>query len=189
MRSLRILALFLGITLLLAGCSHPASAPQTKENALRVQVGQPAPEIQGTDSSGQTFKLSDFRGKVVVIDFWASYCNPCMALVPHGQALVKRLEGKPFVLLGVNRDESRDLLKATEKAKSITWRSWHDGIENDEGGPISKAWGVKVMPTMFVIDAKGIIRYTDLATAKEMEEAVEKLLQEMEQDQGGKKSS
>jgi thiol-disulfide isomerase/thioredoxin len=138
-------------------------------------VGKQAPDLTGVDGAGKALKLSEFRGKVVVLDFWASWCVPCMALVPHERDLVKRLEGKPFVFLGVNFDGSKEELQACEKENKMTWRSFFDGRE----GPIAKQWNVRSIPLIFIIDAKGIIRYKDV-DGEEMDRAVEVLLKEAE---------
>ena len=80
-------------------------------------------------------------------------------MFPHERSLVKRLEGKPFVLLGVNSDESRKELKAVMKKEKITWRSFWNGGRD---GPISREWGIRGWPTLVIIDAKGVIRYRDV---------------------------
>ncbi len=75
----------------------------------------------------------------------------------HERSLVKKMEGKPFALIGVNSDKDRDELKEVLKKENITWRSfWNSGSTN---GPIARAWGVKSWPTLVVIDAKGVIRF------------------------------
>src|SRR4051812_28532311 len=97
-------------------------------------------------------------------------------MYPHERSLVKKLEGKPFALVGVNSDESREKLKKVLEKEKITWRSfWNGGT----GGPISKQWNVHGWPTIYVLDAGGIIRHKNLRD-KQLEEAVEKLLKEME---------
>jgi hypothetical protein len=98
-----------------------------------------------------------------------------MAMVPHERSLVKRLEGKPFALLGVNFDSSKEVLKKCQEKHSISWRSWFDGRR---GGPIAKQWNISVLPTIYVLDAKGIIRYKGVEGAK-MDTAVDTLLKEM----------
>jgi thiol-disulfide isomerase/thioredoxin len=138
-------------------------------------IGKTMPNIKGKDSADREFKLSDCRGKVVVLTFWAGWCPPCMKLVPHERALVKRLAGKPFALVGVNRDASRERLEQCEKKHRITWRSFFDGRH----GPISKEHNIKHMPTIYVLDARGVIRYKDVR-AEAMDRAVDQLLAELE---------
>jgi peroxiredoxin len=97
-------------------------------------------------------------------------------MYPHERSLVKRLEGKPFVLLGVNSD-SKDRLRRAMKKENITWRSWGDG--GNTSGPIAKAWNVKGWPTIYVLDHKGVIRHRDLRD-KELDEAIDTLLKDLE---------
>jgi peroxiredoxin len=93
----------------------------------------------------------------------------------HERSLVKKLKDKPFVLLGVNSDPSADALKAVIKRESMTWPSFVDGGTD---GPIATQWGIQGWPTIFVIDAQGIIRYRDVRD-QQLERAVETLLSEM----------
>ncbi|MBM3833822.1 MAG: TlpA family protein disulfide reductase [Verrucomicrobia bacterium] len=76
-------------------------------------------------------------------------------MYPHERSLVKKLEGKPFVLLGVNSDP-KARFRAVMKKENITWRSWWDG--GNTSGPIASAWGIRGWPTLYLIDHKGIIR-------------------------------
>jgi len=99
-------------------------------------------------------------------------------MYPHERSLVKRLEGKPFALLGINSDP-KDRLRQVMKKENITWRSWWDG--GDTGGPISTTWNVKGWPTTYVLDAKGVIRYRDVRE-EQMDKAVDALLKEMGED-------
>ena len=119
-------------------------------------VGKPAPEIEGKDVDGRAMKLSDSRGKVVVLVFWGSWCGPCMAQVPHERLLAERMRGRPFVLVGVNSDEDREALKVTIEREKITWRSWFD--DGRVGGPIAHRWNVSSWPTVYVVDPRGVIR-------------------------------
>jgi hypothetical protein len=101
-------------------------------------------------------------------------------MYPHERSLVKKMEGKPFVLLGVNSDSDKDDLKAVLEKEKITWRSFWNG--GGPGGPISTAWGVQGWPTLFLIDHKGIIRHKWLGAPPEktLDEAIEKLVKDAE---------
>jgi thiol-disulfide isomerase/thioredoxin len=143
----------------------------------KLAIGKASPEIEAEDLDGVPFRLTQYRGKVVLLTFWATWCGPCMAMVPHERALVKRFEGEPFALLGINADQDNDTAKRAVREHQINWRSWRDVSAKDE--PISKTWNVRSWPTGYVIDHKGIIRYKNLR-GKELEEAVERLLQEAE---------
>ena len=96
-------------------------------------------------------------------------------MVPHERSLVKKLEGKPFALLGVNFDNSKEILKKCEEKNQITWRSFFDGRE----GPIGKKFNIRYLPTIYVLDDKGVIRYKGVRD-KAMDEAVATLLKEVE---------
>jgi thiol-disulfide isomerase/thioredoxin len=125
-------------------------------NDLRRPVGKVAPEIKGEDIQGKVMKLSDYRGKVVMLSFWGEWCGPCMELIPHERSIAKRMDGKPFVLLGVNSDKNRAKAKEVTARDRISWRSWWDG---EAPGPIASQWGVRQWPMIYIIDGKGVIRY------------------------------
>src|SRR4051794_2057733 len=101
-------------------------------------------------------------------------------MYPHERSLVKRLEGKPFALIGVNSDEDKDSLKAAMASEQITWRSFWNG--GGTQGPISSAWRIQGWPTLYLIDHKGIIRqkFLGYVDGPKMDEAVDELLRELE---------
>jgi thiol-disulfide isomerase/thioredoxin len=147
------------------------------DNLPNLKVGGIAPEIDGNDLEGNRMKLSDYRGKAVMVVFWGSWCGPCMAMVPQEKELWQRHRDKPFVLLGVNCGDKLEVAKKTVADKGMDWRSWYDGEEIR--GPIETDYDVRHWPRIFLIDAKGVIRSID-AHGKELDEAVEKLLAEMD---------
>jgi peroxiredoxin len=140
----------------------------------KLAIGKPAPEIEADDLDGVPFKLSQYRGKVVVLTFWATWCGPCMAMIPDERALVTRFEGKPFALLGINGDEDASAANRAVREHQIRWRSWRDSTAKRES--ISTTWHVRAWPATYVIDHAGIIRHKNVK-GKELEAAVEQLLQ------------
>jgi hypothetical protein len=102
-------------------------------------------------------------------------------MYPHERSLVKKMEGKPFALIGVNSDQDRVKLKDALEENQITWRSFWNGPHGTQG-PISRKWIVTGWPTLYVIDAKGVIRYKNphhKGGYNEIDKAIEALLKEM----------
>jgi thiol-disulfide isomerase/thioredoxin len=160
---------------------QPTLGAEAKQELFELQhlrIGKTAPDIAAEGVDGKKFKLSDYRGKVAVVNFWASWCGPCMAMVPHERELVERLKDKPFVLVGVNGDETRDKAKEVMAKEKMTWPSFWNGPRDDEKA-ISRAWNVRGWPTVYVLDAKGVIRYKGVR-GKELDKAVDGLLKELD---------
>jgi peroxiredoxin len=143
-------------------------------NAIEhLKVGKEAPPIQGRDVKGRRLKLSDYRGEVVVVTFWADWCGPCHAELPIQRALVEKFADRPFALLGVNGDPPEKLKQILAREK-ITWPSWADG----PAGPISAAWSVGMWPTTYVLDSHGVVRFRAVS-ADRLDALVSSLLREM----------
>ena len=98
-------------------------------------------------------------------------------MYPHERSLVKRLENEPFALIGVNSDGDLDKLRPRLEEEQITWRSFWNGPDGT-GGPISRAWNVRGWPTIYVLDAQGVIRFKNVR-GEAMDKAVDELLAEM----------
>ena len=140
-----------------------------------LDVGQPAPEIEGTDTDGKALKLSETRGMVVVLTFSCNWCGPCVGMYPQERDLVARHKGRPFALVSVNTDEELATLKASITRGDITWRCWWDGGTD---GPITTRWGIQRFPSIFVLDKTGTIRFKDVK-GHDLDEAVASLLKEV----------
>jgi hypothetical protein len=97
-------------------------------------------------------------------------------MIPHEKQLVERMKNRSFALIGINSDGGRDALTKILKENGISWRNAVDG---DTSGPIATRWNVHGWPTIYILDAQGLIRFRDLRD-KQMEEAVETLLREAE---------
>jgi hypothetical protein len=96
-------------------------------------------------------------------------------MYPHERSLVKRMQNKPFALLGINSDSDLDQLKKRMTEENITWPSWSD---KTTGGPIATAWNVHSWPTIYVLDAKGVIRFKG-PRGSSLDKAVDSLMKEM----------
>lgn len=101
------------------------------------------------------------RRAVVLLVFWASWCGPCVGDIPHEKELVERFAGRPFAIVGVNADESRETATQAMREHATPWRSFWNG-EGGSKGSISAAWNVRGWPTVYVIDHFGVIRHKNL---------------------------
>ncbi len=153
------------------------------ENGPPPAVGQPAPEIAGPAIDGKPLKLSDYRGKVVALVFWGSWCQPCLAEVPRERALVERMKARPFALLGVDcNDEKPAALRAIETER-MTWPHWFDDLRAVQS--IHMRYGITAFPSVVVLDAQGVIRSLN-ARGAELDKLVDELLKETETKDGPK---
>jgi peroxiredoxin len=144
---------------------------------LHLAIGQRAPEIAGPDALGIERKLSDERGKAVVLMFSFKGCGPCEAMYPDNRKLVERYRGRPFAFLGVMGDAEIATTKESIEQGIVTWPVWWDGARP---GPIAEGWNVKGWPETYVLDHKGVIRYRELR-GELLARAVALLVEEAEQ--------
>jgi thiol-disulfide isomerase/thioredoxin len=125
--------------------------------ALKPWTGGPAPALELADLDGAPHRLSDYRGKAVLVNFWATWCEPCRAEMPSIERLRKSMEGKPFTVLAVNVGESSRL--ARDYAEKLPVRF---AVLLDRDGRTTRAWGARVLPASFVVGPDGVIRYSYL---------------------------
>jgi thiol-disulfide isomerase/thioredoxin len=170
----------LALLMTMPGCGKTELPPEGP-GASFVKVGAPAPEIIAVDLDGKTFNLSDYRGKVVDLSFWADWCGWCVKMFPDEKKMVEKYKDRPFVLLGVNGDPTQSAGAESALRHKLTWRSFWNGGET---GPITSRYRVQGWPTSFLIDANGIVRErVDGYQPHLVEAAIEKLVAEAE---GGK---
>jgi peroxiredoxin len=159
-----------------AACRKPeAVEPPERAPAKAEAPAAPAFELKGL--GGGTVRLEDLRGKVALVDFWATFCEPCRESMPELQALYARRKGQGFTVLGVSMDAYPGEVGAFVKALKVDYPIALDP-ENRTRAP----WGVRGLPTAVLLDREGRIRRrwlgTDESAAREMEEAVAALLKE-----------
>jgi DsbE subfamily thiol:disulfide oxidoreductase len=129
--------------LVLAGCSAGSETS-------RAEVGEPAPTFSSFDLDGRPVKLADFRGRVVLLNFWASWCAPCRAEFPR----LRTVHGDKVAVVGVLYDDRAEPALAFAREHGATWPS-----VIDPRGEIAKAYGVGPgIPVTWVVDADGVAR-------------------------------
>jgi len=135
-------------------------------------VGSPAPEIVLKDLQGRDVKLSDLRGKVVLVNFWATWCKPCKEEMPAMQASYDKLRDKGFVVLAVN-----ELEDTARVAEHIRTHGHTFEVVMDHNNQVANVYGVVGLPASFLIDPQGIVRERiagSLLTESRIEEMVKK---------------
>ncbi len=121
-----------------------------------VGKGQRAPEFSLPSLQGSTVALSSMRGKVVLVDFWAQWCEPCKKELPQLDKLAKDYAGKGVVIVAVNIDKQRDNAERMVKQLGVTLP-----VLLDPAGSVAGTYDLPKMPTSFVIDKKGIVRFVN----------------------------
>lgn len=146
----------------------------THAHELKPWKGGPTPPLALKDVAGKTHKLEDYRGKVVMVQFWATWCPPCLKEMPSMQRLEQKMAGKPFAILAVNMGESDKAVRDFLAKMKIGFTILMDG----EGEAVG-AWKVFVAPSTFLVDAQGAIRYTLQGGAEWDEDEYMKKITEM----------
>src|SRR5688572_27707665 len=156
------------IILLLAGVFSHAQQEAANISDPRLQIRLP-------DIKGDSISLASLKGKVILLDFWASWCLPCRAANKKLVKLYAKYKPHGFEIFSVSvDDEKRDWIKAIEKDK-ITWLQVND--PQDWGAPSAVNWGISVLPTTFLINKNGDVVAIDPAE-KKLESSIKNLLQE-----------
>lgn len=143
-----LLAFTTSLALLLAVL--PADAGQLKPTKPR-----PAPELNLPRHGGGSVDLAELRGRVVLVNFWAVWCPPCRKEMPSMERLSKMMASRPFTILAANAGETPDRIQAFLNEVPLTFP-----ILLDRDSERMKAWRVFVLPTSFLIDKQGQIRYS-----------------------------
>lgn len=119
-------------------------------------LGMPAIATEGVDLDGNPMSLAEFRGKVVLLSFWATWCGPCIQAIPHEKELLDRFNEEEFAIVGVNGDSGKLVraIKAVDQ-HGITWRSFQPS--RSDGSRIDHDWHVNSWPTLILLDTDGVI--------------------------------
>ena len=136
-------------------------------------LGKPAPALDVPDMEGKQVDWQQYEGKVVLVDFWATWCGPCLEEMPNLKTLYKDLHDQGFEIIGINEDGDPEQVKEYLKSAGITWRQIMD--ESDEL-KLGERFEATLLPSTFLVDRKGTIVQFDLRGG-EIRRQVEELLE------------
>ena len=147
--------------LALTACTHDGAASK----------GQPL-DIKFQAVDGTHVDLSKMQGKVVLVDFWATWCGPCVGEIPHMKATYDKFHAKGFEIVGISLDQDLARLREFTRAQGMAWPQYFDG--KGWGNLISSRYGIRSIPTMWLVDKNGKLADTD--ARQDLEGKVAKLL-------------
>ena len=149
--------------------SAPVANPRPSQNPF---VNKPAPDFRVMDTRGEELSLEQYRGQVVLLDFWATWCGPCIAEMPNVKQTYETHKNRKFHIIGISLDRSMAPLDAYIQGEGIEWRQYLDST-----GKISGLYNVRAIPSTFLIDGAGIVRRVNLR-GYALESAVAELVRE-----------
>ncbi|HEX2198454.1 MAG TPA: TlpA disulfide reductase family protein [Burkholderiales bacterium] len=139
----------LGLVLLLALALPAAAQP------LKPWSGGPTPSLELSDADGKPHRLEDYRGRAVLVNFWATWCEPCREEMPSMERLRVALKDKPFAVLAVNVGESGRTARRFGQKMQLGFP-----LLLDRETRVARAWSARVLPASFVVGPRGDIRYS-----------------------------
>ena len=136
------------------------------------KVGKPAPAFASEDIKGTTVRLDAYRGKYVLIDFWATWCAPCIGELPRLQAAYRTYHDAGFAIIGVSLDESKTAVVDFARARNIPWPQLHNASGSTD---LVEGFGVSSVPATYLIDPEGMVVRIDLR-GKALDETLSRLI-------------
>lgn len=144
--------------------------PGCRRPPADLEIGSPAPEFKLPDLHGKEVSLSDYRGRVVLLDFWASWCGPCRQTMPAFERIEKEYQSS-MVLLAINLQETKDQVREYIREEGLNSR-----VLLDEQGTVGRAYGAGAIPMQVLIDKAGVIRLINVGfNPSELRAEIERL--------------
>ncbi len=158
----------------LAKSKNARVAEEAKGRLKQKEVTKKPFDLKFTAVDGTEIDLTKMRGKVVLIDFWATWCGPCMGEVPHVVETYKKHHNDGFEIVGISLDQDKEKLLSVTKEKGMVWPQYFDG--KGWQNAISSSYGIESIPAMWLVNKKGYVVSTDARDG--LESQVAKLLAE-----------
>ena len=149
----------------------PGAQPAPGSNPSQ-WIGQPATDFQVTGLNGEKLSLEKYRGQVVLLDFWATWCGPCIVEIPNVKKTYEKYKDQKFQIIGISLDRSKEPLEAYIEKEGLAWIHYWDNTQK-----VSRLYKVQAIPSTFLIDGEGVIRKTNLR-GHALEHAVADLVKE-----------
>jgi peroxiredoxin len=144
-----------------------------------------SPAFSVTTMDGKQVSMDELQGKVVLLDFWATWCEPCREAMPHIRKVAKKFEGQPLVILSVSLDSDEQKWKEFVEKNEMTWPQYRD---NGFSGPVATMFGVHAIPHTYTIDADGVLQEEHIGDAS-VEGKLKKLLERAREMQSQDKNT
>ena len=138
-----------------------------------------APPFEITTVESEPISLDDLQGKVVLIDFWATWCGPCRAALPHVREISKKFEGQPLIVLSVSVDTDEQKWKDFIAKNEMSWPQY---LDHGFTGPVAKSFNIQAIPHTFTIDADGVLQDEHIGDAS-IEGKLKKLVKRAQEKQ------
>jgi thiol-disulfide isomerase/thioredoxin len=153
---------------------NPDEHERAKRYMERIELARAtmAPPFSLTALDGQRVSMDGLAGKVVLIDFWATWCGPCREALPHMRQIAKKFDGQPFVVLSISLDSDDGKWREFVAKNGMTWMQYRNG---GSGGDIAKQFGVNAIPATFTMDADGVLEDQHVGDA-DIERKIKKLI-------------
>src|SRR5215213_9705262 len=137
--------------------AHQAEANKMKAN---LKTGAPFPGFEEKDLDGKPLSVAGLKGKVVLIDFWATWCGPCVAELPNVLKAYEKYHGQGFEIIGISLDQDKEKLTSFMKEKKMTWPQYFDG--KGWQNKLAGKYGVDSIPMTYLVDKEGKIIASEL---------------------------